>query len=87
VACAFDFLAGGSERSSGNGPISSQWRRSITAMQPTGLGALLTQESPSGFSELYDLPIVEFRDPSRTVLVAAKVEGQDIHIWRRLYLH
>jgi hypothetical protein len=87
VPCSFDFFVAGVERFSGEGPISWEWRQAITAMRPSGLGVLLTQESPNGFAELYDLPFIESRDPSRTVLVGAKHEGEDIHIWRRLYLH
>jgi hypothetical protein len=86
VPCNFDFFVGGAEpRPTGDGPIHSEWRQAITALSPRGLGALLTQESPSGFASLDDLPFVETGDPSVVVLVAAKNEGDNIHIWRRIY--
>jgi hypothetical protein len=85
--CEFDFFDGGQVRCTGDAPIPSAWRQAITAVQAKDRGVLLTQESPSGFANLDDLPIIEARDKSRTVLVAAKNEGKNIHIWRRLYLH
>ena len=87
VPCSFDFFSRSEGRFTGDGPIPSEWRQSITAMSEKGLGVLLTQESPSGFATLDDLPFFETRDATRTVLIATKNEGENIHIWRRLYLH
>jgi hypothetical protein len=86
VPCGLDLFVRGAERTSGDGPLSS-WRQSITTMPMNGLGALLTQESPNGFAGLNDLPVMQSRDPYCTLLVAARIEGENIHIWRRLHLH
>jgi hypothetical protein len=93
--CSFDFFVRGKVRCTDDRPVPSSWRREITAVETEDTKVveakvtrvLLTQESPSGFADLADLPIIETTDTSRTVFVAAKNEGNDIHIWRRLYLH
>jgi hypothetical protein len=83
----FDFLYQGRDRSPNEGPLSSSWRNSITLAPNMGLGSIVTQVSPNGSIQFDDLPIVEARDPSRSVLIATKRSGPNIHIWRRLYLH
>jgi hypothetical protein len=83
----FDFFYKGSDRSTNERPLSSQWRHSVTFAADIGLGSILTQVSPNGSIQFDDLPIMEARDPSRSVLIAAKRNGPNIHVWRRLYLH
>lgn len=66
-------------------PSYATWRHAITMTAPEDDGALLVQVSPNGFPRVDDLRILESKDPSRTVMVAAVRKGTILHVWRRLF--
>ena len=84
---SFSFFTKWGTRESDQRVIGREWRKAITLAEPMGSAALLTHLSPNGYPQFGDLRILERADPSRTVILIAKREGNNIHVWRRLYLH
>jgi hypothetical protein len=52
-----------------------------------GRFGLFSHVSPSGSSMFEDLPCVERDDEQSTLVIAARREGSELHLWRRLYLY
>jgi hypothetical protein len=83
---SFSFFTKWGTRDSGYEFIDKGWRKAITLAEPVGSSGLLIHVSPNGYPQFGDLRILERADPSRIVILIAKHEGKNIHVWRRLYL-
>lgn len=67
--------------------IKGQFLDALTYAPPHGGTAYLSLLSPSGSGSLNDLGCIERGDTQSSLVVAARRDGSNLHIWRRLYLH
>jgi hypothetical protein len=67
--------------------IDANFIESITFPPQVGRLGIFSHFSPSGAPSLSDLPCIERGDDSSSLVMAARREGSDLHLWRRLYYH
>jgi hypothetical protein len=59
----------------------------VTYMPQTGGTNIFSHLSPSGSAELNDLACIESGDARSMLVIAARRDVAELHVWRRLYLY
>jgi hypothetical protein len=67
--------------------IAQNLLEAVTYTPQTGRIGLFSHLSPSGSSNLDDLPCIERGDEHGSLVIATRREGSELHLWRRLYFH
>ena len=83
--CALVAVRSGATLLGPPGEISSEIFGRFTQSPNAGIFSLVSQLSPTGGASVDDLGMAEPLAAERTVVVAIRREGRDLHVWRRLY--